>query len=154
MGRLSKVSFFVLTLVTFHSLPVITSALYVRKYFDSESKRRAADLVKYVKQEFKDILKSVDWMDETTRRNAIEKADRISDHIGYPDELMDDKQLEKTFGKVRNWPSELSEKACVSFIRKTKGAYRCLLESTLLILQFSQFNVIAITPTIYLSVTS
>lgn len=40
-------------------------------------------------------------MDEETRQSAIEKADRISDHIGYPDELLDDGELERTFKEVK-----------------------------------------------------
>lgn len=79
---------------------MITSALYVRKYFSSESKQHASDLVRQIKHEFKNLLKSVDWMDEQTRQSAIEKADGVSDHIGYPDELLDDAELEKTFKEV------------------------------------------------------
>lgn len=81
-------------------MPVITSALYVRKYFSSESKQQASDLVRQIKQQFKNLLKSVDWMDEETRQSAVEKADTVSDHIGYPDELLDDEELQETFKEV------------------------------------------------------
>lgn len=72
----------------------------MRKYFSSESKQHASDLVKEIKNEFKDLLGRIDWMDEQTRQSAIEKADGISDHIGYPDELLDDAILGKTFKEV------------------------------------------------------
>lgn len=39
-------------------------------------------------------------MDEQTRQRAIDKADGISDHIGYPDELLDDDVLGQTFRGV------------------------------------------------------
>lgn len=39
-------------------------------------------------------------MDEETRQSAVEKADTVSDHIGYPDELLDDAELQETFKEV------------------------------------------------------
>lgn len=74
--------------------------MYVRKYFSSESKQHALDLVQHVKDELKNLLRNVEWMDEQTRQSAVAKAGRISDHIGYPDELLDDEELENTFRKV------------------------------------------------------
>lgn len=88
-------------------MPTITSALYVRNYFDKDSKNNALKLVRYIKQEFKYILENIDWMDEKTRQSALEKANTIEDHIGYPDELLDDQLLEKTFESVRNHPTEM-----------------------------------------------
>lgn len=72
----------------------------MRKYFSSESKQHASELVKEIKNEFKNLLKRIDWMDEQTRQRAIDKADGISDHIGYPDELLDDGVLGQTFREV------------------------------------------------------
>lgn len=60
-------------------------ALYVRKYFDEESKKAAVDLVNNVREEFINILHDVDWMDDETRNEAIEKAKGIICHIAYPE---------------------------------------------------------------------
>jgi len=39
----------------------------------------------------------VDWMDEKTRANALEKAADMISHIAYPNELLDDRKLEKFY---------------------------------------------------------
>jgi predicted metalloendopeptidase len=74
-------------------LPVATGALYVRTFFSENSKEIASEMVNSIKEEFENILKTVSWMDETTRAAALRKAEKIQNHIGYPDELMDDKKL-------------------------------------------------------------
>lgn len=57
-------------------------------------------MVADIRKEFVDILKNVDWMDEKTRQNALEKAQSMSTHIAYPDELLDNKKLEEFFDGV------------------------------------------------------
>jgi neprilysin len=79
------------------SMPVATSALYVKNFFKRESRDAAVEMVEAIKEEFQSILKSVSWMDETTREAAMEKAKLMVTHIGYPDELMDDKRVEKYY---------------------------------------------------------
>lgn len=74
-------------------LPVATGALYVRTYFSESSKQAASEMVDNIRDEFENILKSVYWMDDTTRAAALKKAEKIQNHIGYPNELMDDKKL-------------------------------------------------------------
>lgn len=82
------------------SMPIITGALYVRKYFDQASKKNAVDMVRHIKDEFKNILMKLDWMEENTRKSALEKANAVVDHIAYPDELLDDRKLEEVFASV------------------------------------------------------
>lgn len=72
---------------------VALGALYVRKHFQKDSKIAASDMVKRIKVEFEKMLKTVPWMDETTRKAALAKARRMATHIGYPEELMDDKKI-------------------------------------------------------------
>lgn len=40
-------------------------------------------------------------MDETTRQKALKKVNKIADHVGYPDELLNDKLLEQYYKGVR-----------------------------------------------------
>lgn len=79
--------------IVLESLPIATSALYVRNFFKKDSRDIALEMVDVIREEFQDILKSVSWMDETTREASLEKAKKMTAHIGYPDELMDDKKL-------------------------------------------------------------
>lgn len=39
-------------------------------------------------------------MDEETKESALDKAASMSSHIAYPDELLDDKKLEKFYEKL------------------------------------------------------
>lgn len=75
------------------SLSTGAGALYVRKYFKKESKAAALEMVNAIKTEFEGILKTVPWMDDTTRSAALSKVKTMVTHIGYPDELMDDQKL-------------------------------------------------------------
>lgn len=79
---------------------IAVSALYVRKYFNQDSKAVALEMVNTIKDEFEQILKKISWMDDATRAAAMIKAKNIVTHIGYPDELMDDKKLLDYYKKV------------------------------------------------------
>lgn len=79
---------------------IAVAASYVRKYFNQESKAVALKMVDNIKEEFEDILQKVDWMDDQTRTIALQKVKAIVSHIGYPDELMDDKKLTEYYKGV------------------------------------------------------
>ncbi|CAG9860712.1 unnamed protein product [Phyllotreta striolata] len=79
--------------ITSGSLSIASGALYVRKYFNEDARKNAQEMVKDIRLEFEDILKVVDWMDEATRKNALDKAKSMTTHIAYPDELLDDNKL-------------------------------------------------------------
>nr|CAD7452416.1 unnamed protein product [Timema tahoe] len=72
-------------------------SLYVRRYFHEEAKRSAMEMVQNIRNQFLDILKTIDWMDDETRMKGIDKAKSMSVHIAYPDELLDNSKLEKFY---------------------------------------------------------
>ena len=74
-------------------MPIATSALYVRTFFSESSKETANEMVNTIKDEFESILRAVSWMDDTTRSAALCKVKSMENHVGYPNELMDDKKL-------------------------------------------------------------
>ncbi|KZC07350.1 Membrane metallo-endopeptidase-like 1 [Dufourea novaeangliae] len=79
------------------SLAISVGALYVRKYFKEDAKKNAVEMVADIRTEFTKILKKVDWMDDETRKSALDKAASMSSHIAYPDELLDDTKLEEFY---------------------------------------------------------
>ncbi|XP_011866367.1 PREDICTED: membrane metallo-endopeptidase-like 1 isoform X1 [Vollenhovia emeryi] len=79
------------------SMGISVGSMYVRKYFKEDAKNAALEMVDDIRQEFIKILKKVDWMDEKTRANALEKAAGMASHIAYPNELLDDRKLEKFY---------------------------------------------------------
>lgn len=78
---------------TLNYYPHAFGALYVRRHFKEDAKEIALDMVNNIKEEFKEILKEIDWMDDVTKEGATAKADTISEQIGYADELTDNAKL-------------------------------------------------------------
>ncbi|XP_015600086.1 neprilysin-2 isoform X3 [Cephus cinctus] len=79
------------------SLSISVGALYVRKYFKEDAKKTAVEMVADIREEFTKILKKIEWMDEETRKSALDKAASMSSHIAYPDELLHDNKLEEFY---------------------------------------------------------
>lgn len=75
------------------SLPISVGALYIRKYFREDSRQAAMEMVDNIKVEFEKILHQVDWMDDVTRKAALEKVRTMQTHIGYPVELTQNDKL-------------------------------------------------------------
>lgn len=78
---------------TLSKLPKALGAMYVRRYFDENSKKTALEMVQDIKQEFENLLKTVEWMGGETRGQALKKLQTIVTLIAYPDELKQDNVL-------------------------------------------------------------
>lgn len=50
-----------------------------------------------IQQSFKEILTEIAWLDDETRKLAVEKIDAMRLRIGYPDFILDRKQLAKRY---------------------------------------------------------
>jgi putative endopeptidase len=59
--------------------------LYVEKYFTDAAKQRMLALVKNVQQTFADRINRLDWMSDSTKKQAMVKLDAIVNKIGFPD---------------------------------------------------------------------
>ncbi|XP_045472072.1 neprilysin-2-like [Harmonia axyridis] len=82
-------------------LEVAAGALYVRKYFNKESKLDTEEIVKDVEEQFTKTLTTIDWMDQETKKAALEKLKNMDKYIAYPDELMDDSKLEEFYKNLQ-----------------------------------------------------
>lgn len=60
--------------------------LYAEKYFSEEAKADVEDMVYDFIDIYKDRIRSLGWMSDTTRAKAIEKLDALGVKVGYPDE--------------------------------------------------------------------
>ncbi|XP_008194353.1 neprilysin-2 [Tribolium castaneum] len=78
-------------------LYVASGALFVKNFFNEKAKQEVTEIVSNVRDEFIKALKTVDWMDDATKKQALEKAEAIHLHMAYPDELLDEKKLEKYY---------------------------------------------------------
>lgn len=81
--------------MTNNKLSISLGALYVREYFEPDAKSVATQIVDNIREEFKEILRANDFMDNQTKRAAMEKVNAMASHIGYPNELLDDRKLEE-----------------------------------------------------------
>ncbi len=63
--------------------------LYVERYFPPESKQRMETLVENLKLAFGERIKKLDWMSDTTKKEALAKLNAITVKIGYPDKWKD-----------------------------------------------------------------
>lgn len=88
-------------------MPISVGALYVRKFFNEDSRRAAIDLEENVRAKFIDFLGTLSWMDGATREAAIKKAKAITTHIGYPNELADNNKLEEYHREIEIEPDNL-----------------------------------------------
>src|SRR5436853_102280 len=63
--------------------------LYVGFYFPPAAKERALELVNNLKEALADRIKTLDWMDEPTKKEALKKLAAMNVKIGYPDKWLD-----------------------------------------------------------------
>lgn len=91
----------------YFSFPIPVGLLYSRKYFSEDSRRAVIDLLEDVRSAFIDILHTVPWMDDNTREIAIEKAKAITAQIGYPNELIENNNLDGYYGDLEMEPDNL-----------------------------------------------
>jgi putative endopeptidase len=63
--------------------------LYVKRYFNEDSKKRVLDLVNNLTKAFEIRINNLDWMSDSTKQKAKEKLYAITKKIGYPDKWRD-----------------------------------------------------------------
>ncbi|KHJ47677.1 peptidase family M13 [Trichuris suis] len=73
-------------------MEMATGALYVETHFNQKDKEEAVALIDHIRLAFTELVKKLDWMDDETKSIAIEKAQEMINHIGYP-EFINNKTL-------------------------------------------------------------
>ena len=63
--------------------------LFVKEYFNEAAKKRYVDLVENIRDAYKDRLKNLNWMSDSTKLKAYAKLAKISKKVGYPDKWKD-----------------------------------------------------------------
>uniref|UniRef100_A0A3Q4B3X3 endothelin-converting enzyme 1 n=1 Tax=Mola mola TaxID=94237 RepID=A0A3Q4B3X3_MOLML len=72
-------------------------AVFVKATFDKNSKEIAEEMINEIRSAFKGALDRLSWMDEQTRQAAKDKADAIYDMIGFPEFILDPKELDDVY---------------------------------------------------------
>lgn len=79
---------------TDHALGEALGQIYVQKAFPPEAKARALVMVKNLEAALADDIRTLPWMSEATRQQALIKLKAINNKIGYPDKWRDYSTLE------------------------------------------------------------
>ncbi len=93
------------------SLGELIGKEYVRKYFSEEAKKDTEEMVKYIIEAFRIRIGKLSWMSNETKQKALEKLDKFTVKIGYPDKwrdyssliLNDKDSLYSQIGKIAEW---------------------------------------------------
>ncbi len=63
--------------------------LYVEKKFPAEAKVKAANMIKNVIRAYENRINNLTWMSAETKVKAVEKLNKLTIKIGYPDKWKD-----------------------------------------------------------------
>ncbi|MFD2784997.1 M13 family metallopeptidase [Hymenobacter rubripertinctus] len=63
--------------------------LFVKEYFTPATKKRYEQLTENVVASFREHIKALDWMSDTTKQKALVKLGKITRKVGYPDKWKD-----------------------------------------------------------------
>lgn len=134
-------------------LAISVGALYVKKHFEDSSKAgvptvllksfslsmigtrsqffklsltAALEIVDGIRNEFESILQTVDWMDEETRKAALEKLQKMATYIGYPDEIKNVTLLEEYYDGLEIDPEHYLESYLKLNVFATKKSFEKL----------------------------
>src|SRR5690606_3751826 len=68
--------------------------LYVDKMFPPEAKEKAEKMIQNIMVAFENRIQNLDWMTPETKEKAIEKLNKMTVNIAYPDKWKDYSELE------------------------------------------------------------
>ncbi|CAM3348610.1 M13 family metallopeptidase [Aequorivita lipolytica] len=74
--------------------------LYVDEMFPPEAKEKAEAMITNVIAAYKDRINALDWMSDSTKVKAIEKLDKFTVKVGYPDKWKDYSAMEVKTGNT------------------------------------------------------
>ncbi|HVW59345.1 MAG TPA: M13 family metallopeptidase [Puia sp.] len=63
--------------------------LFVKEYFSERSKQRYSDLVEAIRNAYRERIKKLSWMSDSTKQKALDKLSHITKKVGYPDKWKD-----------------------------------------------------------------
>ena len=72
-----------------NSLGEAVGQLYVAKYWPAETARQANELLADMQAAYREKIEGASWMDEATRRKALEKLGTFEPRVGYPSKWID-----------------------------------------------------------------
>ncbi|KAH8278827.1 hypothetical protein KR018_010065 [Drosophila ironensis] len=91
------------------NMGMAVGSMFVSRYFDNNSKRDTLRMTHDLQQAFREILKTTDWLDSTTKKLAEEKVNAMSLKIGYPDFILNASELNRKYHGIDIHPDRYFE---------------------------------------------
>ncbi|MDR3596173.1 M13 family metallopeptidase [Clostridium sp.] len=63
--------------------------IYAKRYVSEKTKEDVESITKEIIEIYKNRINNLDWMSESTKKNAIDKLDKLTIKIGYPENWVD-----------------------------------------------------------------
>lgn len=63
--------------------------LFVKEYFNEKAKQRYSNLVEAIRDAYKERIKKLSWMSDSTKQKALGKLTKVTKKVGYPDKWKD-----------------------------------------------------------------
>ena len=76
------------------SMGMTLGQIYVDRYFPPEHKEQMEILVEYLRTALRERIETLEWMDDETRVQALDKLEKFLPKIGYPDQWPDYSSIE------------------------------------------------------------
>ena len=91
--------------------------LFVEKYFSADAKAKVNTLVDNLTLAYRERIKTLDWMSEPTKKQALTKLDKIIRKLGYPDKWKDHSKMEIS-----------DDSYCMNVLRSNAFGYKEMLD--------------------------
>ncbi|XP_067619816.1 neprilysin-4 isoform X2 [Eurosta solidaginis] len=104
-------------------------SMFVRKYFDENSKRDTLKMTHELQQAFREILSNTDWLDTNTKHLAELKVNAMSLKIGYPDFILNPTELNEKYTGIRIHPDRYFENTLAVLLHTARTEQNKLQES-------------------------
>ncbi|XP_058117155.1 neprilysin-4 [Anopheles ziemanni] len=103
------------------NMGMAVGAMFVRRYFDENSKKDTLKMTHELQEAFREILNQTDWIDGLTKRLAEKKVNAMSLRIGYPNFILSQEELNARYASLTVHPERYFENTLnvLSHIRRT-----------------------------------
>jgi putative endopeptidase len=75
------------------AMGMVLGKLWSEKYFDAKAKQRYVDMVEAIRNVYAVRIQNLDWMSDTTKAKALDKLQKMTKKVGYPDKWKDYSEL-------------------------------------------------------------
>jgi len=72
---------------------MVLGKLWTEKFFDASTKERYVNMVEAIRDAYAVRIQNLDWMSDTTKAKALDKLQRMTKKVGYPDKWKDYSKL-------------------------------------------------------------